>query len=468
MISLCVFMIWDMISSMFFLWFWDALLFHLCCFGDFGYDLFLWCFYAFKKLFPLMPVSSQPSKSEPSTFDTCAASLQWEMKVFRHSFQTSNIFVGCGTFAAPSRYLCSICEEDTYFWDAHAYQIFGLWHFCRAKKILVQYLCYAHFFGDLCQPCWKQVLYCGTFAEPKRYLYSIFAIHMVLGGGSLSILLKESFGPWHFCRAKKILVQYLCYAHGFGGSLSTLKKFCVTVTVALLQSHKDTCAVSLHIFAMPLVLDPQMSRPHISRPQISRSQDCKTPNFKTPNFNTSNVKTPHFNTPNFKTPNVKTPHFKTPHFKTPNFKTPKFKTPHFQTPNVKTPHFKTSNVKTPNFKTSHFKTPNLKTSNFNTPNFKTRNVKTLQFKTQNFKTPHFKTPNFSEDLGRWIAGYPKKKVANSLAQRASYHSDKMEITQKLCNIWSINISSPKNLEQAPKMCGKKFARVPPRGPFPLW
>ena len=36
-------------------------------------------------------------------------------------------------------------------------------------------------------------------------------MHMVLGG-SLPTLLKKSFGLWHFCRAIKILVQYLYYA----------------------------------------------------------------------------------------------------------------------------------------------------------------------------------------------------------------------------------------------------------------
>ena len=116
---------------------------------------------------------------------------------------------------------------------------FVLWHFCRAKKILVQYLCYAHFWGDLCQPCWKQVLYCGTFAEPKRYFCSIFAIHMVLGGISVNPVERKfftvallqsqkdtfavsllSFVLRHFCRAKKILLQYLCYPHGLGGGFS--------------------------------------------------------------------------------------------------------------------------------------------------------------------------------------------------------------------------------------------------------
>ena len=43
------FMIWDMISGMIFLWFWEALLFHLrfffvicgMIFFDFGYDFFM-------------------------------------------------------------------------------------------------------------------------------------------------------------------------------------------------------------------------------------------------------------------------------------------------------------------------------------------------------------------------------------------------------------------------------------------
>ena len=44
---------------------------------------------------------------------------------------------------------------------------------------------------------------------------------------------------------------------------------------------------------------------------------------------------------------------------------------------------------------------------------------------------------------------------------------KLEITQKLCKVWLIIVSFPKNLEQQ-KMNGKNFARVPPRGLFPLW
>ena len=127
----------------------------------------------------------------------------------------------------------------------------GLWHFCRAIKILVQYLYYAHGFGGISVNRVEKVLDCGTSAEPSRYLYSIFTMHMVLGG-SLPTLLKKiwtvallqshkdtcavsllcawfwrisvnpvekSFGLWHFCRAIKILVQYLYYAYGFGGGL---------------------------------------------------------------------------------------------------------------------------------------------------------------------------------------------------------------------------------------------------------
>ena len=47
------------------------------------------------------------------------------------------------------------------------------------------------------------------------------------------------------------------------------------------------------------------------------------------------------------------------------------------------------------------------------------------------------------------------------------HQHKLEITQKVCKVWLINVLFPKNLEQK-KIDGKNFARVPPRGPFPLW
>ena len=107
---------------------------------------------------------------------------------------------------------CAVSLLCTWFWEVSANPVekyFGLWHFCRAIKILVQYLHYAHGFG-------------GISANP----------------------VKQNFGLWHFCRAIKILVQYLYYARGFGWiSANPVEK--INWTVALLQSHKDTCAVSL-------------------------------------------------------------------------------------------------------------------------------------------------------------------------------------------------------------------------------
>ena len=141
----------------------------------------------------------------------------------------------------------------------------------------MQYLYYAHGFGGSLPTLLKNILDCGTFAEPSRYLYSIFTMHMVFGGisanpietifglwhfcraikilvqylhyahgvGGISVNpVEQNFGLWHFCRAIKILVQYLYYAHGFGRiSVNPVEK--INWTVALLQSHKDTCAVSL-------------------------------------------------------------------------------------------------------------------------------------------------------------------------------------------------------------------------------
>ena len=118
---------------------------------------------------------------------------------------------------------------------------FVLWHFCRAKKILLQYLCYPHGLGGGSLSILLKVLYCGTFAEPKRYFCSIFAIHMVLGGDLCQSCRKKVLYCGTFAEPKR----YLCSI------------FAMHMVVALLQSHKDTCAVSLHIFAMPLVLgDP--------------------------------------------------------------------------------------------------------------------------------------------------------------------------------------------------------------------
>ena len=129
-------------------------------------------------------------------------------------------------------------QKDTF---AVSLLSFVLRHFCRAKKILLQYLCYPHGLGGGSLSILLKVLYCGTFAEPKRYFCSIFAIHMVLGGNLCQSCRKKVLYCGTFAEPKR----YLCSI------------FAMHMVVALLQSHKDTCAVSLHIFAMPLVLgDP--------------------------------------------------------------------------------------------------------------------------------------------------------------------------------------------------------------------
>ena len=65
---------------------------------------------------------------------------------------------------------------------------------------------------------------------------------------------------------------------------------------------------------------------------------------------------------------------------------------------------------------------------------------------------------------------PPKNQNNFLFLQIHQHSEqnvKLEITQKVCKVWLINVLFPKNLEQT-KIYEKNFARVPPRGPFPLW
>ena len=85
-----------------------------------------------------------------------------------------------------------------------------LWHFCRAIKILVQYLC----ISLLCPWFWgtpvnfeKVLHHCGSLLQSHK---DTFAVSLL---GTLSTLLKTSFVLWHFCRALKILVQHLYYAY---------------------------------------------------------------------------------------------------------------------------------------------------------------------------------------------------------------------------------------------------------------
>ena len=70
----------------------------------------------------------------------------------------------------------------------------------------------------------------------------------------------------------------------------------------------------------------------------------------------------------------------------------------------------------------------------------------------------------------FMTGLPQESrqffvFANSSAQWAKCHAGNH---QKKCKVWLINVLFPKNLEQQKKMDGKNFARVPPRGPLPLW
>ena len=158
----------------------------------------------------------------------------------------------CGTFAEPSRYLCSIFTMHMVLGGSLPTLLKNILD-CGTSAEPSRYL-YSIFtmhmvLGGSLSTLLNKILDCGTSAEPSRYLYSIFTMHMVLGG-SLSTVLKKFwtvallqshqdtctvsllctwfwevsanpvekyFGLWHFCRAIKILVQYLHYAHGFGG-----------------------------------------------------------------------------------------------------------------------------------------------------------------------------------------------------------------------------------------------------------
>ena len=83
---------------------------------------------------------------------------------------------------------------------------------------------------------------------------------------------------------------------------------------------------------------------------------------------------------------------------------------------------------------------------------------TPHFKNPHFKTPHFKNPKFQDPKSQ-------KKKLNSSAQRASYHNDKMEITQKLCKIFKRFVSQKPgtNSKNARK---KKSREFPLGGPCP--
>ena len=75
---------------------------------------------------------------------------------------------------------------------------------------------------------------------------------------------------------------------------------------------------------------------------------------------------------------------------------------------------------------------------------------------------------FTWNFASWLVS--PKNQDDFLFLQIHQHSEqnvKLEITQKVCKVWLINVLFPKNLEQK-EIDGKKFARVPPRGPFPLW
>ena len=75
---------------------------------------------------------------------------------------------------------------------------------------------------------------------------------------------------------------------------------------------------------------------------------------------------------------------------------------------------------------------------------------------------------FTWNFGSWLVS--PKNQDKFLFLQIHQHSEqnvKLEITRKVCKVWLINVLYPKNLEQK-EIDGKNFARVPPRGPFPLW
>ena len=137
-------------------------------------------------------------------------------------------------------------------------------------------LCCTHGFGSFLSTPVKNVLHRGTFAEPERYLCSIFAVHnpgeKVLNCGNFAQSerylcrifavhspVEKSFWLWHFCRARKLLMQYLCCAHGFGTSLSILLKN-VLLRSTLAKPWRYLCS----IFAMHVVLGRSLSTSHLS------------------------------------------------------------------------------------------------------------------------------------------------------------------------------------------------------------
>ena len=117
----------------------------------------------------------------------------------------------------PQNHVHSKNTAEISFWVCKSVTVQNLF---RADKN-APYLCSAHGFGGSLSALQKNVLHRGTFAEPERYLCTIFAMHNP--GENVSLVCTPFWGfsinpaatcfaSCHFCRAMKLLVQYLYHA----------------------------------------------------------------------------------------------------------------------------------------------------------------------------------------------------------------------------------------------------------------
>ena len=211
--------------------------------------------------------------------DTCTVSLLWNVyrilqkskleclsllqshqytsavSFYGNSTQFAKIKIGMsGSFAEPSRYLSSIFAMEF------------LPNLIK-PRVIEMYGTFSaiSFYGISTQFAKIKLGMSGSFAEPSRYLGSIFLWNFY------PICKNQNWNVWLFCRAIKILVQYLCHGIstqfekikiGMSGAFAEPSRYLCNIILwnldpickkskleclALLQSHQDTL---YSIFAM--------------------------------------------------------------------------------------------------------------------------------------------------------------------------------------------------------------------------